>query len=315
MNNIARYVREARIAMSEQSTVQPWQWPEKEWRRLVNRVRAGRSFRPLEWKGGARCVVALSFDSDHETNELRDGGVSINRLAWGQYGNRVGVPRILSLLKKYDVPASFFVPAVTALLYPDEQREIVDAGHEIGVHGWIHELNSKLGMNDERDLIARSLDTLEQITGNRPTGFRSPSADFSEHTLQILKDLDFAYDSSLCADDDCYELEMNGQPTGIVELPFDWVRDDAVYFLMHRFQGLRPYTPPSQVFDIFKRELDAAYAEGGVFELTMHPHVITNRSRIWIVEELIKHAKSLPDGVWFARHDELVAYAVQNSRQ
>jgi len=286
--------------MSEQSTVQPWQWPEKEWRRLVNRVRAGRSFRPLEWKGGARCVVALSFDSDHETNELRDGGVSINRLAWGQYGNRVGVPRILSLLKKYDVPASFFVPAVTALLYPDEQREIVDAGHEIGVHGWIHELNSKLGMNDERDLIARSLDTLEQITGNRPTGFRSPSADFSEHTLQILKDLDFAYDSSLCADD---------------ELPFDWVRDDAVYFLMHRFQGLRPYTPPSQVFDIFKRELDAAYAEGGVFELTMHPHVITNRSRIWIVEELIKHAKSLPDGVWFARHDELVAYAVLNSRQ
>ncbi len=66
--------------------------------------------------------MAISFDSDHETNELRDGGKSIGRLAWGQYGNRVGVPRILALLKKYDVPATFYVPAVAALLHPDEQR-------------------------------------------------------------------------------------------------------------------------------------------------------------------------------------------------
>lgn len=300
--------------MSDQNAMQPWQWPEQEWRRIVTHVRAGRSLRPDKWKGGARVAVALSFDSDHETNELRDGGGSVNRLSWGQYGNRVGVPRILSLLEKYSVPVSFYVPAVTALLYPDEQRRIVDAGHEIGVHGWIHELNSKLEFADERDLLRRSMDTLEEITGKRPTGFRSPSGDFSKNTLQILRELGFSYDSSLGADDDCYELEMEGEPTGLVEIPFDWVRDDAVYFLMHRFQGLRPYTPPSDVFDIFRRELDAAYAEGGLFELTMHPHVITNRSRIWIVEELIRYAKSLPDGVWFARHDEVVNYALQNAK-
>ncbi|GLZ19014.1 polysaccharide deacetylase [Burkholderia plantarii] len=280
----------------------------------MTHVRAGRRLRPDKWKGGARVAVALSFDSDHETNELRDGGSSVNRLSWGQYGNRVGVPRILSLLEKYSVPVSFYVPAVSALLYPDEQRRIVDAGHEIGVHGWIHELNSKLEFVDERDLLGRSMDTLEKITGKRPTGFRSPSGDFSKNTLQILQELGFSYDSSLSADDDCYELEMDGEPTGLVEIPFDWVRDDAVYFLMHRFQGLRPYTPPSDVFDIFRRELDAAYAEGGLFELTMHPHVITNRSRIWIVEELIRYAKSLPDGVWFARHDEVVNYVLQNAK-
>ena len=111
---------------------------------LVDQVRAGRSYRPKAWKDGARCAVALSFDSDHETNELRDGGKSIGRLCWGQYGNRVGVPRIRKLLDKHDVKATFYVPAVAALLHPDEQRALVAEGHEIGIHGWIHELNSVL---------------------------------------------------------------------------------------------------------------------------------------------------------------------------
>ena len=101
---------------------EPWTWEESEWRRRVNQVRAGRSLRPGSWPGGSRCAVALSFDSDHETNELRDGGNSIGRMSWGQYGSRVGVPRILELLRKTGVAATFFVPAVAALLYPDEQR-------------------------------------------------------------------------------------------------------------------------------------------------------------------------------------------------
>src|SRR5690606_38790682 len=107
--------------MNISGSMKPWQWPEEEWRRLVGRVRAGRRLRPKTWKDGARLAVALSFDSDHDTSELRDGGRSIGRLSWGQFGNRVGIPRILALLEKYDVPASFYVPAVTALLYPDEQ--------------------------------------------------------------------------------------------------------------------------------------------------------------------------------------------------
>ena len=101
----------------------PWQWPEEVWRGKVEQVRAGRNLKPAKWKNGARCAIALYFDVDHETNELRDGGKSVGRLSWGQYGNRVGVPRILKLLKEQDIQASFFVPAVTALLYPDEQRQ------------------------------------------------------------------------------------------------------------------------------------------------------------------------------------------------
>jgi len=104
--------------------LEPWQWPEAQWRKLVNRVRAGRRLRPREWPGDARCAVALSFDSDHETSDLRDGGKSIGRLCWGQYGSRVGVPRILGVLGRYGVKASFYVPAVAALLHPDEQRRV-----------------------------------------------------------------------------------------------------------------------------------------------------------------------------------------------
>ena len=153
-----------------ESSLEPWQWPEEHWRKLVARVRAGRPLHPASWPGGARCAVALSFDSDHETNELRDGGKSIGRLAWGQYGNRVGVPRILKLLERHAVKATFYVPAVTALLHPDEQRRVVAEGHEVGIPGWIHERNAVLPLEAERDLQMRAADTLEKITGVRPVG-------------------------------------------------------------------------------------------------------------------------------------------------
>src|SRR5947209_1469281 len=82
---------------------QRWQWSEERWRGIVERVRAGRTLRPDIWPGGARCAVAISFDSDHETGELREGGESIGRLSQGQYGTRAGIPRILALMKKYSI--------------------------------------------------------------------------------------------------------------------------------------------------------------------------------------------------------------------
>ena len=291
-----------------ESDLEPWQWPEEHWRRLISRVRAGPALRPRQWPGGARCAVALSFDSDHETNELRDGGKSIGRLSWGQYGARVAVPRILKLLERHGVKATFYVPAVTALIHPDEQRRIVAEGHEIGIHGWIHELNSVLPYDDERGLMLRSADTLEKICGIRPVGMRTPSWDFSWHTLEIAAEMGLLYDSSLMSDEDCYELLLDGEPCGVVELPVEWVRDDAVYFMMNRFSALRPYTPPSDVFDIFRREFEAAYEDGGLFQLTMHPHVIGYRSRIWILDELIRLAQARP-GVWFGTHEEVARWA------
>lgn len=297
---------------TDPSRLEPWQWPDEHWRKLVEHVRAGRTLKPARWKDGKRCAFALSFDSDHETNELRDGGTSIGRMAWGQYGNRVGVPNILKLLAKHSVPATFYVPGVAALLYPDEQRRVIAEGHEIGLHSWIHELNSVLSYEDERGVMMRAADALESITKVRPVGGRTASWDFSPHTLRITKEMGLLYDSSLMADVDCYELLLDGEPTGVVELPVEWIRDDAPYFMMLRFGGLRPYTPPEGVFDVFRREFEAAYEEGGLFQLTCHPHIIGYRSRLWIIEELIRLAKAKGD-VWFATHAEVAKYARDNA--
>lgn len=286
---------------------EPWQWDEPTWRGLVNQVRAGRSLLPEEWPGGARCAVALSFDSDHETNELRDGGASIARLGWGEYGTRRGIPRIRRALNRYNAKASFFVPAVSALLHPEEQRALVEDGHEIGLHGWIHERNTEVPAAAERDLMLRAADTLEQITGTRPVGMRTPSWDYSPATLGIAREMGLLYDSSLFADDDPYEIVEDGMPTGIIELPVEWIRDDAAYFMMNRFGAQRPYTPPADVLDIFRREFDGAHAEGGLFLLTMHPHIIGYRSRIFILEELLSHIHATGD-CWIATHADIARY-------
>ena len=284
--------------------LEPWQWDEATWRGHVDRVRAGRRLAP-PWPDGARVAVALSFDSDHETIPLREGETRPGRLAQGEYGSRVGAPRILAALARRSVPATFFMPAVSALLHPEEVRGYSDAGHEVAAHGWIHERNMTLEPGDERGLAVRSLDTLEKLTGVRPVGIRTPSWDFSDATLRIIVEQGLAYDSSLMADDDCYELLADGEPTGVVELPVEWIRDDAVYFMMERYASLRPYTPPRDVFTLWRDEFDAARADGGLFQLTMHPHVIGHRSRMVVLTELLDHMASFDD-VWFATHAQVV---------
>ncbi len=282
----------------------PWEMPEAEWRPLVDRVRAGRALKPPDWPGGARCAVALSFDCDHETFELGTGRAAIGRLAWGEFGHRVGTPRVLAVLARHDVRASFFVPAVAGLIDPAALRAILEAGHEIGVHGWLHENNSTLDRATERDLMLRARDALEAMTGARPVGHRSANWDLSPHTIELVAELGFAYDSSLMADDEPYELVTNGSPTGVVEIPVEWSRDDAVYFLFNRDPATRPWTPPEAVFDIFRREFDAAFDAEGVFQAVFHPFVIGYRARIWILDRLIEHARAR-GSVWFCTHAEL----------
>jgi peptidoglycan/xylan/chitin deacetylase (PgdA/CDA1 family) len=290
-----------------------WRWPEERWRQAVNKVRAGRPLTPATWHHGSQVAVALSFDVDQETGSLRDGRTSPALLAQGEYGSRAGVPRILKLLERYAIPASFYIPAVSALLHPDDVRRIAEAGHEVGLHGWIHERNSSLAEADERQLTHRAAAVLEQLAGRPPAGLRTASWDFSEATLKIIRDMRLLYDSSLMGDDEPYELVEEGEPTGIVELPVEWIKDDYPYFGMDRLSTVRPHTAPSLVGEIWRREFDGAYVEGGLFLLTMHPHIIGHRSRMSVLEELIQHMRSR-SGVWFATHEDIARYVKVQAR-
>jgi peptidoglycan-N-acetylglucosamine deacetylase len=289
----------------------PWQWDESTWRGHVGHVRAGRSLRP-DWPGGARVAVALSFDSDHETIPLRDGDTGPGKLSQGEYGSRVGARRILALLAERGIPATFFMPAVSALLHPDEVLRYATEGHEVGMHGWIHERIGTLSPAEERELALRSADVLEKIARARPLGIRTPSWDFSPATLAIIRELGLEYDSSLMADDEPYEIVEHGEPSGIVEIPVEWIRDDAVYFPMDRYSALRPYASPRNVLSIWIDEFDGAYADRGLFQLTMHPHVIGHRSRMAVLTELLDHIAAR-QGVWFATHAQVAQHALAHA--
>jgi len=254
-------------------------------------------------------AVGLSFDLDNETGPLRDGSESPGLFAQGEYGSRAGLPRILALLERHKIPASFFVPAVSGLLHPDSVQAIMQSGqHEIGLHGWIHERNSLLDETTERDLMIRSRDTLEKLSGRRPVGMRTPSWDYSKNTLKIAREMGLLYDSSLMADDRPYEMLADGQPTGVVQLPVEWILDDAPYFWNDRSTGVRPTMNPDEVLAIWKAEFDVAYEERTLFILTMHPHIIGHRARVVMLDQLIAHMRSKPGAAWFATHEQIARY-------
>ncbi len=294
--------------LNENQEEKPWNWSLEQIKAKVNKVRAGRDLTPKSWLNGAKVAVALSFDFDAETNALRDKKISPGIFSQGEYSARVAIPRILALLEKYNIPATFFVPAVSVLLHTEEIEKIVAKGkHEIGIHGWIHERNSLLSEEDERELMRKSYETLKKISGKAPAGIRTPSWDFSQSTIKIIRELGLLYDSSLMADDRPYELLEEGKPTGIVELPVEWLLDDYSYFSFDRYSSIRPHIAPSDVLSIWATEFDKAYEEGTLFVVTMHPKFIGHRSRITMLEKLIRRMFSYQN-VWFATLEAIARY-------
>jgi peptidoglycan/xylan/chitin deacetylase (PgdA/CDA1 family) len=175
--------------------------------------------------------------------------------------------------------------------------------HEIGIHGWIHERNATLPREDEARLLGQAVERMTELVGKRPVGYRAPSWNFSDSTLDLLMEMGFLYDSSLMADDRPYEIVANGTATGLVELPVDWILDDAPLF---NPLG-ESYESPRDVLRVWKDEFDVAWEERTTFVLTMHPHVIGHRSRIVVLRELIDHIRQKP-GVWFGTHESAVRW-------
>jgi peptidoglycan/xylan/chitin deacetylase (PgdA/CDA1 family) len=303
----------AALGAPEQPPVWKWDFPQIE--NTVRKVRAGRDLTPKKWPKGARVAVALSFDVDAETGFLRSGNYSPQPLSRGEYGPRVGVPRILRMLEKYSVPATFFIPAVSGQLHPATIDAILKSPlkHEIGIHGWVHERISDLGSEEERTLTRRAFEWWSQRLGRKPVGIRTPSWDFTSETLAIVRELGFLYDSSLMGDDRPYEVVAEGKPTGLVELPVEWILDDYTYYSYDRPSSAYHRMGDAEVYEIYKAEFDKAYEEGTLFLLTMHPFVTGHRSRIAALERLVAYIKSRP-GVWFSTHEQVARAAAAQLR-
>jgi peptidoglycan/xylan/chitin deacetylase (PgdA/CDA1 family) len=286
-----------------------WEWTEDTIRKVVGAVRAGRNLQPKQWPGGARVAVLLSFDVDNESVSLRFAEPTIGALSQGEYGARVALPRVVKLLDGHQIPASFFIPAVSLMLHPEMADVIKASGrHEFGVHGWIHEMNTQAPPDVERDLVKRAFDYLTKVTGTKPVGYRAPSWNFSPVTLNIIREIGFTYESSMMSDDRPYELVQDGQPTGIVEIPVEWILDDAPLF---NVQGAN-YASPREVAQVWIDEFDKAWEEGTMFVLTMHPHISGHRSRIVALELLIDHIRK-KGNVWFATHRQVAEYVKQQA--
>jgi len=282
-------------------------WTEEQLRRAVAPARVGQRLTPKSWPGNARVAVCLSFDVDNESYLLARGETSPTTLSAADFGAETGLPRILQLLDRYQIPASFFIPAVSALLHPEMIPAILKSGrHEIGVHGWIHE--SLVGLNSESEeerLLNQAINYLTEATGKRPVGYRAPAWAFSRYTVGLLRRSGFLYDSSLQAMDEPYELLSNDEPTGIVELAIDWTLTETPYLGRG---GTMP--SPELLYQLYKEEFDGAYEQHTMFVLTLHPHVSGHRAPIHHLDQLITYMKSKP-GVWFATAEQIARYVKQ----
>jgi len=280
---------------------------EEQIRQTVGTARMGKKLTPKVWPNGARVAVCLSFDVDNEL--LQRANPLPVPLSVGEYGATTGLPRILDLLDRRQVPATFFIPAMTLMLHPEIAPSILQRHqHEIGVHGWIHEFWPSIAdAAEEQRLFTRSIDYLTKATGKRPVGVRAPGSGFSPHTFDLIRKAGFLYDSSLLAADEPYEIVSNGQPSGVIELPISEIDNDYVYY-GETANGALP--SPDALFRIYKAEFDLAFEERTMFILTQHPHVSGHRSRIVVLDRLVAYIQSKP-GVWFATMEQVANYVKQ----
>ena len=216
-----------------------------------------------------------------------------------EYGPSVAAPRILELLKRRGIPASFYIPGYVAETHEDLARAIHAGGHEVAHHGYMHEPPATLSRTEEADVLDRGIEILERLTGERPVGYRSPSWELSEHSLELLADRGFLYDSSLMGDDVPYIVHVDERT--IVEIPVQWELDDAPYFNYAPSLDMRPVmASPNHVYDVWSAAFEGAHHYGLAFTLTMHPYIIGRPGRLRMLERLLDYIAGF-DGVEFMR--------------
>ncbi len=264
----------------------------------------------FSWPEGKRAATIITFDVDAESGVICDYPTAASRLgvmSHQVYGPRTGVPRLLRLLSRQNVAATFFIPGVTAERHPDTVRAIVDEGHEVAHHGYLHERVDRTTEAEEEAVLLRGIDALERIAGIRPVGWRGPMWEVNYRTPALLARHGFKYDSSLMDADCPYRLSVDASSSAptIVEIPVHWALEDGGHYqwLPEIWEGGRIQNPRT-VLDMWTQEFDALTEEGGCFVPTCHPFLSGRPSRAKALELLIEHVRQTPD-VWIATAAEV----------
>jgi peptidoglycan/xylan/chitin deacetylase (PgdA/CDA1 family) len=268
----------------------------------------------FRWPDNVRAAACFTFDVDAESPILFDhpeAAAWLDVMTHQAYGPQTGVPRLLRLLDRQHIRATFFVPGYTAERWPDAVRSIRNAGHEIAAHGYLHEgSRSATDQASEERWLLRSLAALDQVVGIRPMGYRAPNWEASYRLASLLARHGFRYDSSLMDADHPYRLGVAGLPDSptLVELPVHWSLDDwEPYTYLPGISGSGSIASPADVIDRWTLELEALVLEGGLFMLTNHPFVSGRASRAAGLERLIARAREI-DGLWVATCDEIATH-------
>lgn len=264
----------------------------------------------VTWPSGRRAAASFTFDVDAESVVLTADPSAASRaslMTHQAYGPRVGVPRILSILDRQQIPATFFVPGYTAVRHPAVIRDVVAAGHEVGHHGYLHELLTGVDEATEAGYLDRGLAALADVAGVRPAGYRAPMWELNYRSPRLLAERGFVYDSSLMDGDSPYRLEVEGGGA-LVELPIHWGLDDwEQYAYLPGVSGSGLIEEPEKAIRLWAAELDATRLAGGHFVLTNHPFLSGRPARAAGLERLIVHAKELGD-VWIAGLGEVAEH-------
>lgn len=251
-----------------------------------------------------RHIVCLTFDHDHVSGLIARGMTSPTAISRGEY-DIVVIPRLVALLERYGIKATFFTPGHTIDSTPGAVTPYVEAGHELAHHGWTHRLPVNLSRDEEEEEIVRGNESIKRISGRTARGYRSPAWDLSPHSIDLLLKHGIQYDSSLMGNDyDCYYARqgdvaelmkplVRGRETALVEMPISWSLDDYPAFEYMRLpngsvqQGLMNATAVLENFvDDFTYM--TRVCDYGILTYTFHPHVIGRGHRMMMLERLIQ---------------------------
>jgi peptidoglycan/xylan/chitin deacetylase (PgdA/CDA1 family) len=254
------------------------------------------------WPGSFTSAACFSFDFDAEEvwiGENPDNASKPGVLSQGTYGAKVAVPELLKLLARHDVRATFFVPGRVAERHPGRVEEIVAAGHELAHHGYTHTSPTLLTPEEEEAELMKGLDVLKTF-GAPITGYRSPSWEHTPATLGLLEKYELTYSSNLMDDLRPYRHDNST----IVELPVQWILDDAPHFWFDGANWTKKISTTSEVRAIWEEEFVGIHKMSGLTMLTMHPQIIGRPSRLALLDSFIGFVKS-HDDVWIATAAEI----------